>query len=209
MLEQPKALKKLCTAISKFSNNYKLVIAPGGSRFADLVRDVDSRFHLSPAAAHKMAILAVDQYGLLLSHFIPNSNVTYNPSEAVKAENNPAIFLPSRIMFQENLLKASWNVTSDSIAAYVAHVTEAEKLVLVKDVDGIFNKDPKINPTAALIRVISAEKLKKARYGCVDSYLPGLLLKLKRACYVVNGCFPNRILNILKDKPDIYSKITV
>ena len=208
IFEQPQKLKNLCKALSRFSKSYNIVITPGGSRFADLVRDADAKFHLDKVTSHKMAILAVDQYGFLLSNLIPKSTVTYDISEAVKPRKSPVIFLPSKVMFQENPLEASWNVTSDSIAAYIAHLTKAEKLILAKDVDGIFTEDPKKSGKTILIREMSAEELKKAKYSCVDSYLPGLLLKLKLNCYIVNGNFPSRIWSILEGKLVKCSKIT-
>lgn len=209
LFERSQNLKKLCKALGRFSKSYSIIITSGGSRFADLVRDVDAKFHLDKVTSHKMAILAVDQYGILLSNLIPKSTVTYDLSEAVKPRKTSVIFLPSKVMFQENPLEASWNVTSDSIAAYIAHLARAEKLILAKDVDGIFTEDPKKSGKATLIQQISAEELRKAKYSCVDSYLPGLLLKLKLNCYIVNGNFPSRIWSILEGKPVKCSKITV
>ncbi len=200
LIEYPENLKKLCKAVSRLSKKYKLIITPGGSRFADQIRDIDTRFHLEKVTSHKMAILAVDQYGLLLSNLIPNSTVTYTISEAVKPEKKPIILLPSRIMFKENPLEASWNVTSDSIATYIAYLTRAEKLILAKDVDGIFTEDPKKNENATLIWQINARELKREKYSCVDSYMPDLLLRFRLNCYIVNGNFPIRIKSILEGK---------
>ena len=71
----PEKLRALCTKLSEVSQKHKLIIVPGGGEFADVVRSLDKRFSLSCGASHKMAILGMDQYGLLLSDLMPNSVV--------------------------------------------------------------------------------------------------------------------------------------
>jgi aspartokinase-like uncharacterized kinase len=101
-------------------------------------------------------------------------------------------------MFQEDPLENSWNVTSDSIATYIASRLHAAKVLLVTDVDGIFTKDPRKHADAALIERLSAEELLKLnKRTSVDRYLPKLLLDMQVDYYVVNGKHPERIEAIL------------
>jgi len=101
-------------------------------------------------------------------------------------------------MFQENPLENSWDVTSDSIAAYVAGRVNAGKVVLVTDVDGVFTSDPKKFSDAKLIEKLSAKELSKLNQRTsVDRYLPNLLLKARIDCYVVNGKYPERVEAVL------------
>ena len=147
-----------------------------------------------------MAILAMDQFGLLLSDIMPNSRVfrqLENAKELSKAKV-AAIFLPSNWMFQTDPLDNSWAVTSDSIAAYVAGRVNAGKVILVTDVDGVFTSDPKKHPDAKLIARLAAKKLLTLNQRTsVDRYLPNLLLETQIDCYVVNGKHPERIEAIL------------
>jgi aspartokinase-like uncharacterized kinase len=102
-------------------------------------------------------------------------------------------------MFEEDPLENSWDVTSDSIAAYVASRVHAEKLVLVTDVDGVFTSDPKTDSSAKLIENLSAERLLKLnRQTSIDRYLPKLLLDAQINCHVVNGNFPERVEAVLE-----------
>ena len=198
--EEPNRLIKLCAKLSGFAKNYELVVVPGGGMFADVVRDFDKRFNLSSAISHRMAILGMDQFGLLLSQIIPNSCATFLLSDAKQLSETEAlpIFLPSRLMFKEDPLKNSWDVTSDSIAAYVASQLQAAKAVLVTNVDGIFTKDPKKHKDAKLMKRLSAEELLKLNTRTsVDRFLPKLLLEAPVDCYVVNGKHPERIEAIL------------
>jgi aspartokinase-like uncharacterized kinase len=147
-----------------------------------------------------MAILGMDQFGLLLSQIIPNSCATYLLSDARQLSEIRVVpvFLPSRLMFQEDPLENSWNVTSDSIAAYVASRLRAAKVLLVTDVDGIFTEDPRKHADAVLIERLSAKELLKLnKRTSVDRYLPKLLLESPIDCYVVNGKHPARIEAIL------------
>jgi hypothetical protein len=108
------------------------------------------------------------------------------------------IFLPSRLMFQDDPLEHSWDVTSDSIAAYVASRLNADKVILATDVDGIFTSDPKKHSDAKLLKRASAsELLKLIQRTSVDQFLPKLLLKTQMDCYIVNGKYPERIEAIL------------
>jgi aspartokinase-like uncharacterized kinase len=200
LAEDPERLRVLCTKLSEFAKKYAIVVVPGGGRFADVVRDFDQRFTLSSVVSHRMAILGMDQFGLLLCQIIPNSCATYLLSDAKQLSEIRVVpvFLPSRLMFQEEPLENSWNVTSDSIAAYVASRLHVAKVLLVTDVDGIFTKDPKKHSDATLIEKLSAEELLKLnKRTSVDSYLPKLLLDVQVDCYVVNGKHPERIEAVL------------
>jgi aspartokinase-like uncharacterized kinase len=113
-------------------------------------------------------------------------------------------------MFQEDPLKHSWDVTSDSISAYVASLLHAEKLVLVTNVDGIFSDDPKKNPDATLIAELPAKSLLSWNMRTsVDKTLPKILLQAQLDCYVVNGRYPERIKLILENEKTFCTHVTV
>jgi aspartokinase-like uncharacterized kinase len=200
LAEDPAALRALCNRIGEIAKKYRIVVVPGGGKFADVVREFDQRFALSPDISHRMALLGMDQFGLLLSQIIPNSCAVYllNDAKQLSEIRVVPIFLPSRLMFQEDPLEHSWDVTSDSIAAYIASRLHADKVILVTDVDGIFTSDPKKHSDAKLIKELSASELLKAvQRTSVDRFLPKLLSKTQMDCYVVNGAYPERIEAIL------------
>ncbi len=58
-------------------------------------------------------------------------------------------------MFSKIRLENSWEVTSDSIAVYIAGQLHLEKVILVTDVDGIYTCNPKKHPDAKLIDELS------------------------------------------------------
>ena len=200
LAEDPERLRALCAKLSEFAKKYAIVVVPGGGRFADVVRDFDKRFTLSSEISHRMAVLGMNQFGLLLSQIIPNSCATYllNDAKQLSEIGVVPVFLPSRLMFKEDPLENSWNVTSDSISVYVASRLHVAKVLLVTDVDGIFTEDPRKHADAKLIGRLSAvETLKLKQRTSVDRYLPKLLLESPIDCYVVNGKHPERIAAIL------------
>jgi aspartokinase-like uncharacterized kinase len=200
LAEKPATLKTLCNRLSEIAKKHSIIVVPGGGKFADAVREINQQYTLSADAAHRMAILGMDQFGLLLSQIIPNSCATYSLNAAKQLSKRKAvpILLPSRLMFKENPLEASWDVTSDSIAAYVASRLKADKVILVTNVDGIFKSDPKKHSVTKLISKLSTrELLAFAQRTSVDRFFPKLLQKTRLDCYVVNGAHPERIDAIL------------
>jgi aspartokinase-like uncharacterized kinase len=203
-------LERLCQELSRLAETYKVVVVPGGSEFADTTRKLDKEFNLSNTVGHKIAILAMDQYGLLLSDIAPNSIISYSLEEIKQSTKRILpILLPSAHMFREDPLEHSWDVTSDSISAYIASLLHAEKLVLVTDVDGIFSDDPKKNRNAKFIEELTARSLWTWNTRTsVDKTLPKLLLQSRLDCYVVNGRYPERTKLILENEKTICTHIT-
>jgi len=212
LAENPAVLRALCLELTRLAKKHGILIVPGGGRFADEVRECDRAFGLSSTIAHQMAILGMDQFGLLLSEIMPNSHTTYSLKEAKKLSEDERlpILLPSRLMLKEDPLWHSWDVTSDSIAAYVALKARAKKLILATDVDGIFSNNPKEDLNAELIGKMSiSELLRWNKKTSVDKFLPKILSETHLSCYVVNGKYPKRIEDILENHETVCTKIMV
>jgi len=187
---------------------HKIIVVPGGGSFADKVREAASTYNLSDEVAHRMAILAMDQYGLLLSCLAERCTYTYSLTEAKEeaSKGSVPIYLPSRELLFDQSLEASWGVTSDSIAAYTAWRCGSDLLVLLKDVDGVFTTDPKKDSGAKLIRSISASALHG--YGCVDKALPSYIQRFNIVCWVLNGLKCGRLRSLLTRGKTVGTKIT-
>jgi 5-(aminomethyl)-3-furanmethanol phosphate kinase len=208
---QPDRLKDLCAKLGEASRKHKLIVVPGGGEFADIVRIYDKEFSLPRQISHQMAILAMDQYGLLLSTLIPRS-VVVNKFEDLPEGitlHRLVVFLPSNFLFCDNSLNNSWDVTSDSIAVYTAQKLGISKTVLVTDVDGIFTRNPKKFSDAKLLPKLSAQDLlTMSERTSVDLFLSNLLLIQQIECFVVNGLHPERVISILDGKETLCTKIS-
>jgi hypothetical protein len=210
LIEDPRGLARLCLELEGLARVHKILAVPGGSIFADVVRDIDQTFHLSNVTAHRMAILAMDQFGLLLSDIArrARSVQTLTLARHHMIRGNLPILLPSRLLLRSDRVRPSWDVTSDSITAYVAELLRARRLILATDVDGIFTADPKVNRKAKLLKQVSISQLLRwNRRTSVDRFLPRMLGSGVE-CYIVNGKYPERVASILEGNMATYTRVT-
>jgi len=130
----PGALDRVCRAVGAAGCDHPILVVPGGGIFADAVREFDRTVGLSPDAAHWMAILAMDQYAHVLAERIPGARLIEEPGAVPQAltPSGVAVLAPSRWMRSADVLPHSWEVTSDSIAAFVAGALDAARLILIK-----------------------------------------------------------------------------
>ncbi|MBW9222289.1 hypothetical protein KKP97_04490 [Methanothermococcus sp. SCGC AD-155-C09] len=195
----------LLNELKSFSNpKNKIIIIPGGGKFANVVRELDNNVKMKDRTSHKLALLSMDMMGIYFSELsdIETVNTLYDAKEILQ-KKDIVILLPSKIVLSTDELPNSWEVTSDSVAAYIAKLLKLNKLIIATDVDGIYDRYPE----GKLLNTINAKSIKG--FTSVDNYLKKLLLKHSIECFVVNGKYPNRVINILKNNKDIYTKITV
>jgi aspartokinase-like uncharacterized kinase len=168
------------------------LVIPGGGVFADLVRAEYRRSRLTEHAAHRMAVLAMDQYGLQLCDLASRaaSASSLNQIMEVIRRGRLPVYLPSRSLARRDPFTPSWSVTSDSIAAYIAGLVKADALLLLKHVDGIFARDPTVDPSAPLLPRITRSRL--SRDGCVDREFAKWLNGID-CCWIINGMRPARV----------------
>ncbi|MDO8725202.1 MAG: amino acid kinase [Candidatus Methanoperedens sp.] len=175
--------KELVKEIIDYSDTsgQAILIVPGGSVFADTVRKVNA----SDEASHWMAILAMEQYG----YFIADKSKARIVDNIRIEDKGTYILLPYALIKNKDELPHTWDVTSDTIAAWVAHQVGA-RFIKLTDVDGIF-----IN--GELKKELRAQELLGIE-TCVDSELPRFLIKNKMNCEILNGNCPGRLINALK-----------
>ena len=111
-----------------------LLIVPGGGEFADSVRTAQARQALSDAAAHHMALLAMHMLAIALADLAPACVLAEGPEQfdAAWRSGNTPVWLPASMVLASADIPASWDVTSDSLAAWLAGQVDAKHLVLVK-----------------------------------------------------------------------------
>lgn len=196
-LSRGQSLAALCQEIGHLGARHRLLVVPGGGDFADTVRDHYRRYRLNETTAHQMALLAMDQYGWLLGDLMPNGDVVRDILSARKTTANGGvpILLPATLLIQADPLPHSWQVTSDSFAAWIAGLACASQLVLLKDVDGLLSDLPR-SDTARVLPAMSVKELMNHRGG-VDEYLAALLASLDLETWVINGQRTERLAELL------------
>jgi len=181
----------LLLSLQESENKHSILIVPGGGDFANAIRSIDKKYALSNDATHWMAILSMEQYAYYIAD---KSNVTSVDS----LDNiNPGLSLlfPYNILKRTDELEHSWNITSDSIAAWIAKKTDAT-LIKLTDVDGVFNNE-------VLQRQMTADELESMGRTCIDSSLATFLKNNKMDCIVINGKEPERIVDAVIGKDAI------
>lgn len=130
----PGALNRVCRAVGSARCSHRILVVPGGGPFADAVRDFDRTEGLAPASAHWMAILAMDQYAHVLAERIAGATLIEGPGAVLQTlrTGGVAVLAPFRWMRAADVLPHTWEVTSDSIAAFVAGALDAARLILIK-----------------------------------------------------------------------------
>jgi 5-(aminomethyl)-3-furanmethanol phosphate kinase len=194
------ALRPLCATLGELGERHPLLVVPGGGGFADAVREADRRFGLRAATSHRMAILGMEQFGWLLSELIPGAERRYDLARV--GAGRATVLLPAALPL--DALPASWEVTSDSIAAWVAGETGAGRLVLVKGVDGLFVDWP---PRGQPLGRLSVAELAALRTGGVDAYLPTVLEGAQFETWVVAGRDPDRVVELLERGTTVGTRI--
>ena len=110
------------------------VIVPGGGSFADQVRLAQQQWRFSDHIAHGMAILAMQQMALLFHGLNPGLPVAGSAEEIKQGlqKNRVIIWSPDMHWINAADIPATWDITSDSLSAWLAAKLSASKLVLVK-----------------------------------------------------------------------------
>jgi aspartokinase-like uncharacterized kinase len=201
------ALRALCDTLGRLGELHQLLVVPGGAGFADAVREADRRFGLRAATSHRMAVLGMEQFGWLLSDLIPGAVRCPDVAQARELSVGQAtVLLPAGI--SSDALPASWQVTSDSIAAWVAVQVGAGRLVLLKEVDGLFADWPARAKPLARVTVAELAALRAAgRARGVDEYLPTVLESAHFETWVIAGRDPERVVELLERGTTVGTRI--
>jgi aspartokinase-like uncharacterized kinase len=114
------------------------IIVPGGGLFADQVRAAQACWQFDDRAAHQMAVLAMQQMALLLQSLKPQFLLI---DKLDKVLPDMSIWSPSIADLDQAGIASSWDISSDSLAAWLAGQLNAEQLILVKSAE----IDPKLS----------------------------------------------------------------
>lgn len=190
------------TLSSLFDRRQDFAIIPGGGLFAEFVRETQEKYSLDDEQAHWMAIQAMEQHASLLLKFMPNSilhDFASKDFEALIFDELP-ILRVMKYMITESDLEKTWNSTSDAIATEIALKIKAEKIVFLKDIDGVIVKDK-------LVKKITIQELLELKTSPLDNNTPKILQRKNIKAYIINGLIHYRIENLLEGKEFIGTEI--
>lgn len=141
------------------------VVVCGGGDFANHIRTAQKKWQFDDVAAHEMAILAMQQTAIMCQNLRPEFVIASSVSEI--KNHHFVIWSPNITELNAAHIPATWNITSDSLAAWLAMKLNAKKFVMVKSC----KIDPALTPIELTQRGIIDEAccgfLEKASFNIV------------------------------------------
>ncbi len=146
----------------------RVLFFPGGGPTADLVREWHMIFHLDEEAAHQLAVHSLRLNAELLTRLMPTVPLCdgCTTSRIVALDPVPLLAQYDR-EFPDDAPPHTWDVTSDSLAAWIGIRWPVDELLLLKSV-----RCPAGQPVTAA-----------AQTGLVDPYFPGLAGRIPRVSW--------------------------
>lgn len=203
ILENSKNIESTISQIAKLYEEkilQKIILIPGGGSYANFIREIDEELKLGDDLAHWMAIYSMNHNGIELNRRYPELELIEDLKDFQGSKEIFCIFLPYHYLRNKDAFPHSWDVTSDSIALYIADQLQFNQCFLIKDIEGIYNIDEELIKNITTFQYIGLKESKKlAKIGLdrpnfkkskpIDSYLLTLIDQNRIPCYLINGSF--------------------
>jgi aspartokinase-like uncharacterized kinase len=132
------AANSLLDCLNRLEQNYQgktVVIVPGGGAFAEQVRLAQKHWQFDDYCAHAMALLAMQQMAWLIKGLKANFILAHSVNDIIQQRvQRILIWSPDIDELTQAGIPASWDITSDSLAAWLAKTLLADELIIVKSV---------------------------------------------------------------------------
>lgn len=184
LLDEPERLRCWLRVVA--DGGGRLIVVPGGGPFADAVRMAHQKTGIDERTAHRMALLAMEQYALLLASLEP----ALTPAASIGAlrdslrRGGVPVWQPWCMASNAEDIEERWSMTSDSLAAWLAREIGAVALWLVK---------------SCAIPVQDPTQLAAA--GVVDAAFPGFCAGSRYAVRVLGSNEAQRLTEALALRP--------
>ena len=209
-------IEKLVKVLSDMKNSgIQIVLVSSGAVSAGVAKVGFGTIPETPEAKQAMAAIGQSElmkiydkffsdYGHTVAQILMTKDVLTNPSRKSAAENtfNRLLEMNCIPIVNENDSVSTDELTkfggNDILSAYVATLCEADLLLNLSDVNGLYDSDPRDNPTARLIeRVdeIDDNILAIAGDAGTSRGTGGMIAKLNAAKIVTSAGIPMFILN--------------
>lgn len=112
----------------------QVIVVPGGGAFADAAREAQGWWQLDDLAGHNMAVLGMAQTALMMQALCPALALARDEAQMRETlqRGQPTLWLPLDLLRERPDELTHWDVTSDSLALWLARRLHAERLLLVK-----------------------------------------------------------------------------
>lgn len=150
----------------------RIVVVPGGGALANEVRSSQTSLGFGDAAAHRMALLAMDQLAWAVAGLRSGFEVcdTEAALRDALARGQVAVWAPYALVSNRSDIPQSWTVTSDSLALWLAGRLQASACYVIKSIP-------------RKVSSMGADQL--ARDEIVDQAFPSMLNKVGANTYLL------------------------
>ncbi len=166
-----------------------VVVVPGGGPFADTVRQAQQRWGFDDSAAHHMALLAMEQFGRMLcamqAGLVPAAS--REQIDQALARGETPVWMPTAMAMADAAIEQSWQVTSDSLSAWLCGKLGAKRLILVKSADLPVYRPP-------------VEDLERA--GIVDEQFSRYLHRYGLRAWILGRDAPEQLAELIEGRPE-------
>jgi len=167
------AANTLLDCLNRIEQQYQgqaVVIVAGGGAFAEQVRIAQKIWQFDDYTAHAMAILAMQQTAWLVKGLKADFELVHSVHAIQQRLPKMMIWLPNLNELNHAGVPATWDISSDSLAAWLANTLLADELIVLK--------------SAVIDATLSLQQL--SEQGVID----------KAFCqFVANSTFTVRIIN--------------
>ena len=209
-------IEKLVKVLSDMKNwGVQVVLVSSGAVSAGVAKMGFGKIPSSPEEKQAMAAIGQSElmkmydkffsdYGHTVAQILMTKEVLSNPERRAAAENTFRRLLEMNCIpvVNENDSVSTDELTkfggNDILSAYVAELTNADILINLSDVDGLYDSDPRTNPDARLIERVETldDNIYKIAGGAgTDRGTGGMIAKLNAAKMVTEQGIPMFILN--------------
>ncbi len=202
LIAYPDEAMELLSKAYSYIKEHLVILVPGGSVFADLVRGIQGCLGFSDEVAHWMAVKSMEVYGIYLSSLHKYIKPVELVDEAYEAfyEGRVPLLMPYRILRESDKLPKTWSVTSDSIAIYVGSLIRSDIVALSKVVDGLRNS------RGHLVKLMRASEVPRGQ-DVIDEYAAHLAKEYYLRVAVFNGLKPWVLDDIVYSREGLYTLI--
>ena len=202
ILRQRGAADRLLGYLAKLPQKRETVLVFGSGSLASVLNaELAAVFNHSDRGAHLSTLLVRDcvaTYAVAAKPMLSLADSTF-AIEAAWSQGRLPVLRQSALVSWLGRFAWSKRMSSDSVAGVLAGLIDAQRLILLKDVAGIYDSFPPIG-TAKPLRRISTRHLRQKVRSCVDPLLPSVLELFRLRCLVASGmdlvnvasCFDSR-----------------
>ncbi|KNY22562.1 uridylate kinase [Methylobacterium sp. ARG-1] len=134
----PARLRALLAEVADGTHG-RCIVVPGGGAFADAVRADQIRDGFDDAEAHRRALDAMSRMAASFCDWEPRLTRSIEPWSDTAAA---CIWDPAHLRAGHPDIPESWDVTSDSLALWLAARLRADRCALVKSADAALEESP-------------------------------------------------------------------